>query len=60
MIALRAHYHTLTHRQLLLIFLFYRNSAKPKHNYVLKYVSAAVGETDAPEAIPEFISQRRR
>ena len=36
------------------------DSAKPKHNYVLKYVSAAVGETDAPETIAEFISQRRR
>ncbi|KAG6902764.1 hypothetical protein C0995_011912 [Termitomyces sp. Mi166 len=27
---------------------------------VLKYVRGAVGETDVPEALPEFISQRRR
>lgn len=27
---------------------------------VLKYVKGAVGETDVPEALPEFISQRRR
>lgn len=26
----------------------------------LKYVKSAIGETDVPEAIPEFISQRRR
>lgn len=27
---------------------------------VLRYVKAAVGETDVPDALPEFISQRRR
>lgn len=27
---------------------------------VLKYVKGAIGETDVPEALPEFISQRRR
>jgi chitin synthase len=26
----------------------------------LKYVKGAIGETDVPEALPEFISQRRR
>lgn len=27
---------------------------------ILKYVKGAVGETDVPDALPEFISQRRR
>ena len=27
---------------------------------MLKYVKGAVGETDVPDALPEFISQRRR
>jgi chitin synthase len=27
---------------------------------VLKYVKGAIGETDVPDALPEFISQRRR
>jgi cellulose synthase/poly-beta-1,6-N-acetylglucosamine synthase-like glycosyltransferase len=27
---------------------------------VLRYVKSAVGETDVPEALPEFINQRRR
>ncbi len=27
---------------------------------VLKYVKGAVGETDVPDTLPEFISQRRR
>lgn len=27
---------------------------------VLKFVKGAIGETDVPEALPEFISQRRR
>jgi cellulose synthase/poly-beta-1,6-N-acetylglucosamine synthase-like glycosyltransferase len=35
-------------------------SAKPNHRFRLKYVSAAVAHTDAPETIAEFISQRRR
>ncbi|OXB33726.1 chitin synthase [Cryptococcus neoformans] len=35
-------------------------SAKPKANWVLKFVKAAVGETDCPDTIPEFIAQRRR
>lgn len=34
--------------------------AKPKANWVLKFVKAAVGETDCPDTIPEFIAQRRR
>ncbi|EJT48618.1 hypothetical protein A1Q1_02345 [Trichosporon asahii var. asahii CBS 2479] len=34
--------------------------AKPKANWVLKYVKSAVGETDCPDTIPEFIGQRRR
>ncbi|KAJ9098159.1 hypothetical protein QFC21_004488 [Naganishia friedmannii] len=34
--------------------------AKPNHRFRLKYVSAAVAHTDAPETIAEFISQRRR
>lgn len=36
------------------------HSAKPGHNWVLKYVKSAVGETDCPDTIPEFIGQRRR
>jgi chitin synthase len=27
---------------------------------VLRYVKSAVGETDVPEGLPEFINQRRR
>ena len=27
---------------------------------MLKYVKSAIGETDVPDALPEFISQRRR
>lgn len=34
--------------------------AKKGEKWVLKYVRAATGETDVPESIPEFISQRRR
>ncbi|KAG6899842.1 hypothetical protein C0993_006360, partial [Termitomyces sp. T159_Od127] len=34
--------------------------AKSNCDWVLKYVNGAVGETDVPEALPEFISQRRR
>ncbi|ANB12885.1 chitin synthase CHS2 [Sugiyamaella lignohabitans] len=34
--------------------------AKRDEKWVLKYVRAATGETDVPDAIPEFISQRRR
>lgn len=30
------------------------------HLRVLKYVKSAIAETDVPEALPEFISQRRR
>ena len=30
------------------------------HLRVLKYVNNAIGETDVPEALPEFIIQRRR
>ncbi|KAF1830048.1 chitin synthase 2 [Decorospora gaudefroyi] len=34
--------------------------AKRGEQWVLKYVKAATGETDVPDAVPEFISQRRR
>ena len=34
--------------------------AKRNERWVLKYVKSATGETDVPDAIPEFISQRRR
>jgi len=27
---------------------------------ILKYVKSAIAETDVPDALPEFISQRRR
>jgi len=36
------------------------HSAKAKANWVLKFVKSAVGETDCPDNIPEFIAQRRR
>ncbi|RDB24703.1 Chitin synthase 3 [Hypsizygus marmoreus] len=34
--------------------------AKSNCNWVLKYVKGAIGETDVPETLAEFISQRRR
>ncbi|KAF8902893.1 chitin synthase-domain-containing protein [Gymnopilus junonius] len=34
--------------------------AKANSSWILKYVKGAVGETDVPDALPEFISQRRR
>jgi Glycosyltransferases, probably involved in cell wall biogenesis len=34
--------------------------AKRNENWVLKFVKLATGETDVPETIPEFLSQRRR
>ncbi|KAI0071473.1 glycosyltransferase family 2 protein [Panus rudis PR-1116 ss-1] len=34
--------------------------AKSNSNWVLRYVKSAIGETDVPDALPEFISQRRR
>ncbi|CCH43582.1 chitin synthase [Wickerhamomyces ciferrii] len=34
--------------------------AKRDEKWLLKYVKEAQGETDLPEAVPEFISQRRR
>ncbi|KAL9583288.1 MAG: hypothetical protein Q9212_002789 [Teloschistes hypoglaucus] len=34
--------------------------AKRDERWVLKYVKSATGETDVPDAVPEFISQRRR
>lgn len=34
--------------------------AKKHENWVLKYVDSAYGETDCPDQLPEFISQRRR
>lgn len=41
-----------------------QRSVKVVHNSaffrILKYVKGAIGETDVPDALPEFISQRRR
>ncbi|KAJ5175371.1 Chitin synthase A [Penicillium canariense] len=34
--------------------------AKREERWVLKFVKSAVGETDVPDTVPEFISQRRR
>ncbi|KAF8919932.1 chitin synthase-domain-containing protein [Mucidula mucida] len=34
--------------------------AKANSNWVLRYVKGAVGETDVPDSLPEFIGQRRR
>ncbi|KAJ5935593.1 hypothetical protein N7466_005140 [Penicillium verhagenii] len=34
--------------------------AKREEKWILKFVKSAVGETDVPDSIPEFISQRRR
>lgn len=34
--------------------------SKRNENWVLKFVKLATGETDVPESIPEFLSQRRR
>ncbi|KAI9811291.1 MAG: Chitin synthase, class 2 [Phylliscum demangeonii] len=34
--------------------------AKRSERWVLKYVKSATGETDVPDAVPEFVSQRRR
>lgn len=34
--------------------------AKRNESWVLKFVKLATGETDVPESIPEFLSQRRR
>lgn len=34
--------------------------AKRNERWVLKFVKSATGETDVPDAVPEFISQRRR
>lgn len=34
--------------------------AKANSNWVLRYVKGAIGETDVPDSLPEFISQRRR
>ncbi|EIW82657.1 glycosyltransferase family 2 protein [Coniophora puteana RWD-64-598 SS2] len=34
--------------------------AKMNHNWVLKYVKGAIGETDVPDTLHEFIVQRRR
>ncbi|KAF2198370.1 glycosyltransferase family 2 protein [Delitschia confertaspora ATCC 74209] len=34
--------------------------AKRSERWVLKYVKSATGETDVPNTVPEFISQRRR
>ncbi|KAJ3327799.1 Chitin synthase, class 2 [Blyttiomyces sp. JEL0837] len=33
---------------------------KEKQNWILRYVKAAKAETDVPDTVPEFISQRRR
>ncbi|EEQ36401.1 hypothetical protein CLUG_00524 [Clavispora lusitaniae ATCC 42720] len=34
--------------------------AKRNESWVLKFVKSATGETDVPETVPEFLSQRRR
>lgn len=34
--------------------------AKKHERWVLKYVKSAFGETDCPDQLPEFLSQRRR
>ncbi|KAE8158127.1 chitin synthase-domain-containing protein [Aspergillus tamarii] len=34
--------------------------AKREERWVLRFVKSAVGETDVPDSVPEFISQRRR
>lgn len=34
--------------------------SKRNDNWVLKFVKLATGETDVPESVPEFLSQRRR
>ncbi|OJJ33189.1 hypothetical protein ASPWEDRAFT_114414 [Aspergillus wentii DTO 134E9] len=34
--------------------------AKREERWVLRFVKSAVGETDVPDTVPEFISQRRR
>ncbi|EEQ29733.1 chitin synthase 2 [Microsporum canis CBS 113480] len=34
--------------------------AKREEQWLLKFVKSAVGETDVPDTVPEFISQRRR
>ncbi|KAL6626107.1 chitin synthase-domain-containing protein [Neocallimastix sp. 'constans'] len=34
--------------------------AKKENNYILKYVRQAHADTDVPDNVPEFISQRRR
>ncbi|KAI8822864.1 chitin synthetase [Fimicolochytrium jonesii] len=33
---------------------------KPQCQYTLKYVASSAAETDVPDSVPEFISQRRR
>ncbi|CAM0143133.1 unnamed protein product [Umbelopsis sp. WA50703] len=40
--------------------LCYELIAKKDQAWILKYVSSAYGETDVPNSVPEFISQRRR
>jgi chitin synthase len=40
--------------------LCYELVVKKNANYILHYVSSAYGETDVPDSIPEFVSQRRR
>ncbi|CAO3669386.1 unnamed protein product [Umbelopsis vinacea] len=40
--------------------LCYELIAKKDQAWILHYVSSAYGETDVPNSIPEFISQRRR
>ncbi|KAI8339622.1 chitin synthase 1 [Chlamydoabsidia padenii] len=40
--------------------LCYELVAKKEASWTLHYVSSAYGETDVPDSVPEFISQRRR
>lgn len=40
---------------------FHSSNRTPNRPFrILKYVKSAIAETDVPEALPEFISQRRR
>jgi cellulose synthase/poly-beta-1,6-N-acetylglucosamine synthase-like glycosyltransferase len=42
------------------LILFWRQYLPISYVRVLKYVKGAIGETDVPDALPEFIIQRRR
>lgn len=42
------------------VFPRYAKAHRSTFSRILKYVKGAIGETDVPDALPEFISQRRR